>query len=49
MNAANRLGEIVSAIERLDIAYLVMGGHAARYYGVERNTIGRNLRFPEPR
>lgn len=43
MNAANRLAEIVSALERLGIPYLVMGGHAARYYGVERNTIDFDL------
>ena len=43
MNAADRLGEIVSAIERLGIAYLVMGGHAVRYYGVDRNTIDYDL------
>ena len=43
MNAANRLAEIVSALDRLGIPSLVMGGHAARYYGVERNTIDYDL------
>ena len=39
MNTMNRLAEIVSALDRLEIPCLVMGGHAARYYGIERNTI----------
>jgi len=43
VSAANRLAEIVSALERLGIPYLIMGGHAVRYYGVERNTIDYDL------
>ena len=43
MNAAERLTEIVSALDRLEIPYLVTGGHAARYYGIERNTIDYDL------
>src|SRR5262249_11446188 len=39
VNAPNRLGDIVSALDRLGILCLVMGGHAVRYYGVRRNTI----------
>ena len=43
VNGAYRLAKIVSALDRLGIPYLVMGGHAARYYGVERNTIDYDL------
>ena len=43
MNPAKRLAEIVSALDRLGIPVLVMGGHAARYYGIERNTVDYDL------
>ncbi len=43
MNAEARLAEIVAALEEQGLAYLVMGGHAARYYGVERNTVDYDL------
>jgi hypothetical protein len=38
-----RLAEIVSALEGAGITCLVMGGHAVRYYGLERNTIDFDL------
>jgi hypothetical protein len=36
----HRLGQIATALEAVGLECLVMGGHAVRYYGVERNTIG---------
>jgi hypothetical protein len=39
LNATDRLAEIVAAFERVKLDYLVMGGHAARYYGIQRTTI----------
>jgi hypothetical protein len=33
-----RLGEIVTALEAVGVRCLVMGGHAVRFYGVDRNT-----------
>ncbi len=38
MNPENRLAEIVTALESVNIACLVMGGHAVRYYGLRRDT-----------
>lgn len=38
MNAAVRLARIVAQLEGTGIACLVMGGHAVRYYGLERYT-----------
>ena len=43
MNPAVRLAEIVTALEQVGLTVLVMGGHAARYYGVDRNTIDYDL------
>jgi hypothetical protein len=34
-----RLGQIVRALRDVGIDALVMGGHALRYYGVDRNTV----------
>jgi hypothetical protein len=33
-----RLAQIITALEAVGVRCLVMGGHAARFYGVERNT-----------
>ena len=38
MNADVRLAEIVAALEGADTRCLVMGGHAVRFYGLNRNT-----------
>ena len=38
MNPAERLAAIVSALEDVGAKCLVMGGHACRYYGIDRNT-----------
>jgi hypothetical protein len=38
MTADERLAEIGTAFERAGLSFLVMGGHAARYYGVSRDT-----------
>jgi len=43
LNPATRLAEIISALDRLGILVLVMGGHAVRYYGIERNTVDYDL------
>ena len=43
MNPARRLAEIVSALEQVGLTVLVMGGHAVRYYGLDRNTIDYDL------
>lgn len=43
MNPAHRLAEIVTALERVGLTVLVMGGHAVRYYGIDRNTIDYDL------
>ena len=43
MNPALRLAEIISALEQVGLTVLVMGGHAVRYYGLDRNTIDYNL------
>lgn len=43
MNPACRLAEIVTALEQVGLTVLVMGGHAVRYYGIERNTIDYDL------
>lgn len=38
MTPESRLAGIVTALERVGVACLVMGGHAVRYYGLARNT-----------
>lgn len=43
MNSDERLASILSALDELGWSYLVMGGHAARYYGVSRNTADYDL------
>jgi hypothetical protein len=43
VNPALRLAEIMTALEQAGLTALVMGGHAARYYGIDRNTIDYDL------
>ncbi|MBY0528515.1 MAG: hypothetical protein K2R98_34310 [Gemmataceae bacterium] len=38
VSIAERLAALAGALEEAQIPYLVMGGHAVRYYGVERTT-----------
>ena len=38
MNPEARLAEIVAALEAVGLNCLVMGGHAVRFHGVDRNT-----------
>jgi hypothetical protein len=38
-----RLAEIVAALETVGLTCLVMGGHAVRFYGLQRNTIDFDL------
>jgi len=35
---AERLVQVASALTRVELRYLVMGGHAVRYYGISRDT-----------
>ncbi|MGH9840212.1 MAG: hypothetical protein ACREEM_15630 [Blastocatellia bacterium] len=46
MNIVERLIEIVSALEEAQIPHLVMGGHAVRYYGFNRETTDHDLHIP---
>lgn len=46
MNVVERLTEIVSALVELQVPYLVMGGHAVRYYGFNRDTTDYDLHIP---
>ncbi len=48
MNPAVRLAEIVTALEQVGLTVLVMGGHAVRYYGIDRNTIDYDLHLSPP-
>jgi hypothetical protein len=43
MNAELRLVEILAALDGLGAKYLVMGGHAAKYYGIQRATFDYDL------
>jgi hypothetical protein len=43
VNPAIRLAEVVTALEQVGLTFLVMGGHAVRYYGIDRNTIDYDL------
>ncbi|MBI4585344.1 MAG: hypothetical protein HY717_15120 [Planctomycetes bacterium] len=43
MNAETRLAEIYEAIVGSGIRVLVMGGHAVRFYGIDRTTIDYDL------
>ena len=40
MTADERLAQLASALRRAEIRFLIMGGHAVRYYGVNRDTLG---------
>jgi hypothetical protein len=37
------LAEVTAALENVGLSYLVLGGHAARFYGISRNTIDYDL------
>jgi hypothetical protein len=39
MNSQERLAQISQALKGAGLTSLVMGGHAVRYYGVDRNTV----------
>ena len=39
MSADQRLASLMRALSGAGIEALVMGGHAVRYYGIDRNTI----------
>lgn len=39
MSGAGRLAEVAAELAGLDLRFLVMGGHAMRHYGVDRNTL----------
>ena len=43
MNAEARLAEIVTALAQVGLTCLVMGGHAVRFYGLDRNTVDYDL------
>jgi hypothetical protein len=43
VNPDERLAEIVGALESVGLTSLVMGGHAVRFYGLQRNTIDFDL------
>jgi hypothetical protein len=43
VNPEARLAEIISALEAVGLNCLVMGGHAVRFYGVDRNTVDFDL------
>jgi hypothetical protein len=46
MSIVQRLIEIVSALDELQVPHLVMGGHAVRYYGFNRETTDHDLHIP---
>ena len=46
MNIVQHLIEIVSALDELKVPHLVMGGHAVRYYGFNRETSDHDLCIP---
>ena len=46
MNIVEHLNQITSALDELDVSYLVMGGHAVRYYGFRRETTDHDLHIP---
>jgi hypothetical protein len=43
VNPEARLAEVAAALESVGLSYLVMGGHAVRFYGISRNTIDYDL------
>lgn len=46
MTIVERLIEIVSALDEVRVPHLVMGGHAVRYYGFNRETTDHDLHIP---
>jgi len=46
MNVVQHLTEIVAALNELKVRHLVMGGHAVRYYGFNRDTTDHDLHIP---
>ena len=38
MNPEERLAAVVTALESIGLSCLVMGGHAVRFYGLQRHT-----------
>ena len=46
MTIVERLIEIVSSLDELQVPHLVMGGHAVRYYGFSRETTDHDLHTP---
>jgi hypothetical protein len=44
-----RLAGIVTALEGVGLSHLVMGGHAARFYGLQRNTVDFDLHLAPDR
>jgi hypothetical protein len=47
MKIVEHLNQITSAFDELKVPYLVMGGHAVRYYGFNRETTDHDLHIPE--
>ena len=43
MTADQKLAQITRSLREVGIDVLVMGGHAVRYYGIDRNTIDFDL------
>jgi hypothetical protein len=43
VTSKSRLAEIMDALEAVGLACLVMGGHAIRFYGLDRNTVDFDL------
>jgi hypothetical protein len=39
VNATPRLLEVSEALRETGVQFLIMGGHAARHYGIDRNTL----------
>ena len=48
MTGEERLAEIVAALEAVGLPCLVLGGHAVRFYGFQRNTIDFDLHLARP-
>jgi hypothetical protein len=45
LNPEARLAEIFAALEAVGLECLIMGGHAVRFYGLDRNTVDFDLRL----
>jgi hypothetical protein len=43
VNSESRLAQIISELEAVGLNSLIMGGHAVRFYGVDRNTVDFDL------